>query len=178
MKCLLKKILVFAAALAFSFVAFAEGKSKSVVVYYSLTETTARLAERIASETGADLFRLETKNPYSTNMGKVNDEIKADKASGKRRELKSLPDLKNYDTVFVGTPVWSGDMADPVEAWLLLSDLKGKTVVPFCTYWSTGSDATLNHIAEMAQKNGAKTNSGLSQAHGKTADVKNFVKGL
>lgn len=178
MKSLLKKILILAVALTFSFAAFAQSKSKSLVVYYSLTETTARLAERIASETGADLFRLETKNPYSKNMTTVDKESKDDKKNNVHRELVNLPDLKKYDTIFVGTPVWSGDMANPVETWLLQADLRGKIVVPFCTYWSTGSDATLSHIAEMAQKDGANTKAGLSQAHGKTADVKSFVKGL
>lgn len=180
MKNLIKKIAVFIAALSISSVAFAQNatNSKSLVVYYSLTETTAKLAERIANETGASLFRLETKKPYSKSMTTADKESKEDIKNGVHRELVKIPDLSNYDTIFVGTPVWSSDMANPVETWLLQADLKSKTVIPFCTYWGRGNEITLQHIKVLAEERGAKTKNGLSQIHGETADVKTFVKGL
>ncbi len=184
MKNLIKKIIGFVAILSISVAAFAQSSaqitsnSKSLVVYYSLTETTAKLAERIANETGASLFRLETKKPYSKGMTTADKESKEDIKNGVHRELVKVPDLSNYDTIFVGTPVWSSDMANPVETWLLQADLKGKTVIPFCTYWGTGNEITLQHIKVLAEERGAKTKNGLSQIHGETADVKSFVKGL
>ncbi len=143
--------------------------SKKLVVFYSLTETTAKLANRIASESGADLFRLECKIPYSKNMNECDRESKADIKNGVHRELASVPNLSDYDVIFVGTPVWSDDMANPVETFLLQADLRGKTVVPFCTYWSNGCDSTLRRISELSK--GAKALEGIGQAHAQTADV-------
>ena len=148
--------------------------SKKLVVYYSLTETTAKLAKRIADETGADLFRLECKVPYSKNMNECDRESKADIKNRVHRELASVPDLSGYDVVFVGTPVWSDDMANPVETFLLQADLRGKTVVPFCTYWSSGRDSTLRRICDLSK--GAKTLDGIGQAHAQTADVSTWLR--
>lgn len=148
--------------------------SKKLVVYYSLTETTAKLAKRIADETGADLFRLDCKVPYSKNMNECGRESKADIKNGVHRELASVPNLSGYDVVFVGTPVWSDDMANPVETFLLQADLRGKTVVPFCTYWSSGRDSTLKRICDLSK--GAKTLDGIGQAHAQTADVSLWLK--
>ena len=148
--------------------------SKKLVVYYSLTETTAKLAKRIADETGADLFRLECKVPYSKNMNECGRESKADIKNGVHRELASVPNLSGCDVVFVGTPVWSDDMANPVETFLLQADLRGKTVVPFCTYWSSGRDSTLKRICDLSK--GAKTLDGIGQAHAQTADVSTWLK--
>ena len=171
---------VFAFSLAES-VASASEKSSSVssgskklVVYYSLTETTAKLAKRIADETGADLFRLDCKIPYSKNMNECDRESKADIKNTVHRELASVPNLSGCDVVFVGTPVWSDDMANPVETFLLQADLRGKTVVPFCTYWSSGRDSTLRRICDLSK--GAKTLDGIGQAHAQTADVSTWLK--
>lgn len=148
--------------------------SKKLVVYYSLTETTAKLAKRIADETGADLFRLDCKIPYSKNMNECDRESKADIKNGVHRELASVPNLSGYDAVFVGTPVWSDDMANPVETWLLQADLRGKTVVPFCTYWSSGRDSTLKHICDLSK--GAKFLDGIGQTHAQAADISSWLK--
>lgn len=171
---------VFAFSLAESVAAVSEKSSsvssgsKKLVVYYSLTETTAKLAKRIADETGADLFRLDCKVPYSKNMNECGRESKADIKNGVHRELASVPDLSGYDVVFVGTPVWSDDMANPVETFLLQADLRGKTVVPFCTYWSSGRDSTLKRICDLGK--GAKTLDGIGQAHAQTADVSTWLR--
>lgn len=148
--------------------------SKKLVVYYSLTETTSKFAKRIADETGADLFRLDCKIPYSKNMNECDRESKADIKNGVHRELASVPNLSGYDVVFVGTPVWSDDMANPVETFLLQADLRGKTVVPFCTYWSSGRDSSLRRICDLSK--GAKTLDGIGQAHAQTADVSTWLK--
>lgn len=171
---------VFAFSLAESVAAVSEKSSsvssgsKKLVVYYSLTETTAKLAKRIADEAGADLFRLDCKVPYSKNMNECGRESKADIKNGVHRELASVPNLSGYDVVFVGTPVWSDDMANPVETFLLQADLRGKTVVPFCTYWSSGRDSTLRRICDLSK--GAKTLDGIGQAHAQTADVSTWLR--
>ena len=81
--------------------------AKSLVVFYSLTGTTKAMAERIAEETGSDIYELQLENPYSLNGTKCSDESKADRKNNTPRKLKAIPDLSKYDTIFAGTPVWN-----------------------------------------------------------------------
>ena len=74
--------------------------AKSLVVFYSLTGTTKAMAERIAEETGSEIFELQLENPYSLNGTKCSDESKADRKNNTPRKLKSVPDLSKYDTRF------------------------------------------------------------------------------
>lgn len=150
--------------------------AKSLVVFYSLTGTTKAMAEQIAEETGSDIFELQLENPYSLNGTKCSDESKADRKNNTPRKLKSVPDLSKYDTIFAGTPVWNDYVANPLETWLLSEqkNLAGKTVVPFCTYWSSGNKQTLKAIGELSTSK--KVKEGLSQAHRQKADIKNWIK--
>ena len=170
----MKKYILLVLAFLFSFQVFAS--SKSIVVYYSLTGTTEKLALRIAEETGSDVFELELVNPYSKNGNTCSDESRKDFKNGVRRELKALPDLSAYDTVYIGTPVWNNSLSNPVETFIFLfkDELKSKTVVPFCTYWSTGNTETLSTIEKLCTSENVI--SGLSQAHGEVCDVKSFLK--
>ena len=93
--------------------------AKSLVVFYSLTGTTKAMAERIAEETGSDIFELQLENPYSLNGTKCSDESKADKKNNTPRKLKAIPDFSKYDKIFAGTPVWNDYVANPFETWLL-----------------------------------------------------------
>lgn len=178
----MKKFFLFMCSFFATACVFAQGSTyfknisapKKIIVYYSLTETTARLAEKIASETDADLFRLECKVPYSNGMSEAGSQSKSDKENGVHRELLAVPDLSSYDVVFVGTPVWFSGTANPVETWLLSADLQGKKVVPFCTYWSSGKNETLNEIAELS--GGAEILEGIGQAYSQSADVSGWLK--
>lgn len=95
--------------------------AKSIVVFYSLTGTTKSMAEQIAKETDSDIFELQLENPYSLNGTKCSEESKADRKNNIQRKLKAMPDLSKYDTVFIGSPVWSNDLANPVETWITLN---------------------------------------------------------
>lgn len=150
--------------------------AKSLVVFYSLTGTTKAMAERIAEETASDIFELQLVNPYSLNGTKCSDESKADRKNDTPRKIKSVPDLSKYDTVFVGSPVWNDYVANPVETWLLSEqkNLAAKTVVPFCTYWSTGNKETLKAIGDLSSSK--KVREGLAQAHGEKANIKSWIK--
>ena len=168
------KKLILSVLFLFSIVISAN--AKSLVVFYSLTGTTKAMAERIAEETGSDNFELQLENPYSLNGTKCSNESKADKKNNTSRKLKSVPDLSKYDTIFAGTPVWNDYVANPLETWLLSEqkNLVGKTVIPFCTYWSSGNKETLKAIGDLSSSK--KVKDGLSQAHNEKADIKSWIK--
>ena len=164
------------AFITFSCVSGAFAQKSSIVVFYSLTGTTKDLAERIAKETQSDLFALELIKPYPVNSKECDKASKADKQNNVQREFKAVPDISKYDTVFIGTPVWTDDISNPVETFILqnVNELSKKTVIPFCTYWSTGSTKVIEKIVALSRCKSTKN--GLAQSHGKKADVKEWIK--
>ena len=156
--------------------AFAQSKSKSLVVYFSWSGTTEKMAKMIASSTGADLFRLEPAEAYPTSYKDCADIVKKELDGGKIRTVKSAPDLAKYDTIFVGVPVWWHTAPTLVTHFLEAhsADLKGKTVIPFCTYQATYRDATLEAIAAATPT--AKHKDGYGTTSPKQGDVDSWLK--
>ena len=121
------------------------GKKKILVAYFSRTGenyevgniakgNTHIVAEMIAEATGADLFEIKTVKPYPENYQECVD------IAGKEREQDARPELsgkvqniEEYDTVFLGYPIWWSDLPMPVYTFLESYDWSGKTIIPFCT---------------------------------------------
>ena len=117
--------------------------SKSLVVYYSQTGATKKLAELFQKAKNADVFEIAMVTPYPSTY----DSTIA--AVGAQRESKQWPalvnakaDIAKYDTVYLGYPIMFGSFAPPVYTFLDSNDLSGKVVVPFCTYGSGGRKAS------------------------------------
>ena len=118
---------------------------KALVVYYSATNNTEAVAGYIADATGADLFELVPVEPYTAD-----DLDWTDRDSRVSREhddeslrvvelANAVPDhWDEYDTVFIGYPIWWGIAAWPVDSFISANDFTGKTVIPFCTSSSSG----------------------------------------
>lgn len=125
---------------------------KILVAYFSWGGTTKRLAEEIASLTGGDLFSIETVTPYPTDYTPCTEVAKEELEKGIRPPLKDVvKNMDDYDIVFVGCPVWWHTA--PMAIWSFLEskeyNLKGKIIVPFCTYAATYRDETLAKIVEL-----------------------------
>lgn len=148
-----------------------EETSKTLVVYFSLPETTDTdnmtqeednstvvmdgevlgntqyVAYVIQENTGADIFRIKPKTPYTTNHEDLVDVAKEEQNNNARPELAAgVEDLDQYDTIFIGYPNWWGDMPMAVYTFLDTYDLSGKTVIPFCTSGGSGLSDTVNSI--------------------------------
>lgn len=126
---------------SFARAASATGKSlsrplkRSAVVYFSRSGHTRRVAEAIAATTGAPLFEIRLKTPYSDDYKTAAAQVKADIERGIRPEIVPPDiDLGEFVTLFVGAPTWWHHIATPVQAWLLAVNLNGKTVMPFTTH--------------------------------------------
>lgn len=102
-----------------------------LIVYYSLTGKTKRVADTLQRLTGADTFRLETKVPYDEA---AIERVQEDQAAGRLPELETLPDLFGYDLILVGTPVWWYTLSSPVIAFLRQTDFGAKRVSLFATH--------------------------------------------
>lgn len=115
-----------------------EENRKILVAYFSATGNTQRLAERIATSTNADIFRIEAANPYATNPYDDSDRIQNESYNNLRPAVNTLPEgIEDYDVIFVGSPIWWHNPAMVVCTFLESYDLKDKIIVPFFTYGAT-----------------------------------------
>ena len=129
------------------------GEGRSLVVYFSRTGeqytvgvidkgNTAIVAEMIAAETGADLFELvPAEDHYPMTYDELTDIAKQEQRDGARPAYAGeVPDLSQYDTIFIGAPVWWGDW--PMILYTFFENnadaLAGKTLVPFSTHEGSG----------------------------------------
>ena len=105
---------------------------KTLVVYYSLSGNTKRIAEMIQKEIGGDIAQIDTVTPYTGDYNAIvkqgNDEVNR----GFMPEIKPLRvNPGDYDTIVIGTPVWWYTYAPAVKTFLENTDFSGKTVYPF-----------------------------------------------
>lgn len=112
------------------------GRPTSLVVFYSHTGATRRIAAVMAEHLSADICELVPDPPYT---GDYMERAKREKQGGYGPKLQRLDvNLVDYDTIFVGSPNWFSTFAPPITTLLLSADLSGKTIVPFCTHGSGG----------------------------------------
>lgn len=123
--------------------------SASIVVDgedYGTTEYVARL---IQEQIGGDLHLIQTQEKYPADFDELRDLNHEEMAEGYLPPLvESGLDVSQYDTVFIGYPVWATDVPQAVLSFLQEYDLSGKTVIPFCTHGGYGAGDSYSTIRE------------------------------
>lgn len=162
----------------------ASGNGKVLVVYYSASGNTARVAKDIADTAGADIFEITPTEPYtSDDLDWTNEDSRVSREH-EDESLRDVPltttEVENwaeYDTVFIGYPIWWAIAAWPVDNFVKNNDFTGKTVIPFATSASSGMGQSGELLSEMAGtgdwQEGQRFSSGASQS-----DVADWVNGL
>lgn len=113
----------------------AEAGGKVLIIYFSHSGNTRRLAGFIHERTGGDMVELKTVVPYPEDYDAVVDQAKQEQQADARPQISTtLPDLAAYDTVFIGFPNWWGTLPMPFFTLLEKYPLGAKNVVPFCTH--------------------------------------------
>ena len=162
----------------------ASAEGRTLVVYYSATGNTEAVANYIAQATGGDLFELEPVDPYTDedlNWTDENSRVVYEHDNEDARDVELVADTVDnwdeYDTVFIGYPIWWGIAAWPVDTFVEANDFTGKTVIPFCTSSSSDLGESGQLLAEMAGTGdwleGQRFRSGVSEE-----DVASWVEGL
>lgn len=119
------------------------------------------LAEIVADETGGELFRIETVKEYPVDYDEMLPIATEERTNNERPELKtSIENFDSYDVVFVGYPIWWGDMPMAMYNFLESYDWNGKTVIPFNTHEGSGQAQTVGAIRNICE--GADVMSGFS----------------
>ena len=109
---------------------------KVLVIYYSWTGHTQDIAQQIATLTNAEQYRIQTQEAFKSSPA-FYARIKKELNNKTYPPLTgTMPDVSNYDVVFVGAPVWWYTMATPMYSFLGQMDFKGKKVIPFSTQGS------------------------------------------
>jgi len=123
------------------------GNGKSLVVYFSRTGNTKAVAEEIRSLTGSDLVELKTVVPYPASYNDCLAQAQEEKANNARPELSAtINNMSEYDTVYVGYPIWCYTAPMAIFTFLESYDFTGKTVIPFCT---SGSSSINQSVADI-----------------------------
>lgn len=123
---------------------------KVLVVFFSRTKglyenetpvigNTHQIANYIQTATGGDIYEIVPVKEYPEEYNAVLDVAKSEQANNERPAIKnSLPDVSQYDIVFVGSPIWWGEYPMVVRSFLDQANLNGKTVIPFTTHEGSG----------------------------------------
>ena len=130
---------------------------KVLVVYYSASGNTKRVAEEIAAAADGDLFEITPVEPYTSDdlnwreeSSRVNREHEDEALRDVELTTTEVESWDEYDTVFLGYPIWWGIAAWPVNNFVKDNDFTGKTVIPFATSSSSGMGRSGELLAEMA----------------------------
>lgn len=158
----MKKILSFLLVLGIFFTLgnnSASAQGKILVAYFSRVGNeygvgnvqkgnTAIIAEIIAKKTGGDLFEIKPVKSYPVDYDECTKVASREKASKARPELVgAVENFSQYDTIFVGYPIWYGDAPMVIYTFLESYDFGGKNIVPFCTHGGSGLSSTDQQFA-------------------------------
>lgn len=123
---------------------------KVAIVYFSATGTTEKVAKYIKNTTNGDLIEIVPEEEYtSSDLNYGNNNSRANKEqndSSARPKISNDIDVSNYDTIYLGYPIWWGDVPKIILTFLDSHDLSGKTVIPFCTSHSSGMSGSLSTL--------------------------------
>ena len=156
---------------------------ENVVVYYSQTGSTDKVAQVIASQTNATAIRLECEKPYPDTFDATIAESRDEVMNNTGRALTNATlDLDRCDTIFIGTPVWYGTITPPIVTLAQANNLfAGKTVVLFCTYGSGGRKASEAAFRALCPEANVLGSFGIAGRRVETAaedEVKAFISRL
>lgn len=156
--------------------------SRKLVAYFSASGVTAKVAEKLSEAIGADLYAIEPEVPYtkadldwmdkkSRSTIEMNNPASRPAIAGKR------DNMNDYDTVFVGFPIWWYVAPTIINTFLESYDLTGKTIIPFAT--SCGSDMGKTNEKLLPSCKGAKLLDGkVFKASVSGADLAKWAEGL
>lgn len=134
-----------------------ETAGKTLIVYFSASGNTERVAEVIAETTGGELFELVPVEPYTDedlDWTDDNSRVTVEHENPEKREVElvssTVEDWGDISVVYIGYPIWWAEAAWPVDSFVETNDFTEKTVIPFCTSSSSGLGESGELLEKMA----------------------------
>ncbi len=162
-----------------------ETEARALVVYFSATGNTKAVAETLARLQDADLYEIVPEQPYTDEDLNYNDRTTRATAEQNDPDARpaisgSITDFEQYEVVYVGYPIWWGDMPRILYTFFDTYDFSGKTIAPFCTSGGSGLSGTPGTIAKL--ESGAEVLDGLhissSAADSAESSVAEWLEGI
>ena len=127
---------------------------KKLVAYFSASGTTKKVAERLAKSAGADLFEIRPTVPYSSADlnwmdKKSRSSVEMNDPDSRPEIAETMPNMADYDTVFIGFPIWWYVAPHIINTFLESCDFSGKTLVPFATSGGSGMGRTVDELRKL-----------------------------
>ena len=128
--------------------------SKKLVAYFSASGTTKKVAERLAKAAGADLFEIRPAIPYtSADLNwmdkKSRSSVEMNDPDSRPEIAETMPNMADYDTVFIGFPIWWYVAPHIIHTFVESYDFSGKTLVPFATSGGSGMGRTVDELRKL-----------------------------
>lgn len=150
---------------------------KILIAYFSHSGNTEAVAQQIHDMIGGDIVKIETVNPYPSDYHECTEVAKAEKDSNARPQLSTVIDnMNDYDTIFIGYPIWWHTAPMAIGTFLEGYDLSGKTIVPFCTSGGSDISESMPMIKELCQK--AAIKEGLTASKNDVEKTKAWLQKL
>ena len=153
--------------------------SKKLVAYFSASGVTQKAAERIAKISGADLFEIKPSVPYTKkDLDWTNKNSRSSvemKNPDSRPEIANkIPNINEYDTIFIGFPIWWYVAPTIIDTFIESYDFSGKTIIPFATSGGSGFGKTVEILKALASKE-AKWKDGKLMNNISETELKNWI---
>ena len=132
-----------------------KGNDTSLVLYFSATGTTKKIAERIASKSGSDIIEIIPKEKYTSKDLDYNEDCRANREQNDdkaRPEIENKMDIDKYQTIYLGYPIWWGTNPKIILTLLDTYDFSDKMIIPFCTSGSSGIEESVNSLRKYNSK--------------------------
>lgn len=154
---------------------------KKLVAYFSASGVTKSAAERLAKAAGADLFEIKPTVPYTradldwTNK-KSRSSVEMNNPDSRPEIAERLSNMEDYDTVFIGFPIWWYVAPTIINTFVESYDFAGKTIVPFATSGGSGMGKIVEVLKSLCPNANWKKGKMLNRVS--DGDLENWVKGL
>ena len=146
-------------------VTVASGNKKTLIIYFSATGTTKKAAEKLKKAANADIVRIVPRTKYLKKDLNYNKNCRANSEQNRNKYVAiatAITDIKKYDTIYLGYPIWWGKEPGVIRMFLKKNKLNGKTVVPFCTSGGSGISGSMKHIRSLAKGTDVKNGKDLT----------------
>ena len=171
----MKKILLSLLIFTLSAISFSAEKNP-LIIYFSHSGNTQTIAELIQKNSNGDIFRIETVKPYPQRYRETTEIVQNEFNTNTYPDLKvtTLDTLKDYDTIFIGYPIWWGTMPMAVQNFIKSNDFSGKTIIPFCTHGGSRFGRSVSDLRNLAPN--AEIKSGFETSNADSRNTENQVK--
>lgn len=148
--------------------------SHILIIYYSWSGNTRKIARIIQKEVGGDMVEIIPENPYPSSYNATVEQAKKEIKMDYKPPIKTkIEDIEKYDIIFVGIPNWWSTIAPPVATFLTQHNLSGKTIIPFITHGGGGQGRVVSDIKRLCPE--SKVLEPLSIYEGGSTDLREKI---